>query len=120
MASELTAAMSHVVHAQAMSHLYRTPGQEDLTFLAWKPSTGSRRTTAIVTRLILPRPHERHLHGNVSFTADYLQRALGELKTDEGLGLAHCHFGPGWQGMSTDDVAAEKTRLAGAAYGRTG
>jgi molybdopterin-synthase adenylyltransferase len=117
---ERTVAMGLDVHAQAMRHLYQRAEQEDLTFVAWRPSYGSLRTCAVVNRLLLPDPDERELHGNVAFTAAYLQRALGQLREGEGLGLAHCHFGPGWQDMSNDDVVAERDRLAGAAFGRTG
>src|SRR5437588_754590 len=110
---ERTVAMGLDVHAQAMRHLYQRAEQEDLTFVAWRPSYGSLRTCAVVNRLLLPDPDERELHGNVAFTAAYLQRALGQLREGEGLGLAHCHFGPGWQDMSDDDVVAERDRLAG-------
>jgi hypothetical protein len=95
-------------------------GQEDLTFAVWRPSRGKRRMTAILQRLLLPTATERVLHGNVAFTADYLLRALAELGPNEGLALAHNHFGPGWQDMSRDDVVAEEDRVAGPAFGRTG
>ncbi len=102
-----------------LRHFDKGPRQEDLTFAAWRLSEGSDRDTAILTRLLLPQPAERILNGNVSFTSDYAQRALGELELGEGLALLHGHLGPGWQGMSSDDVVAERDRLASAALGRT-
>src|SRR5439155_9890508 len=86
----------------------------------WRPSSGTRRDTAVIARVLLPLPQERILSGNVAFTADYVSRALSELDTGEGLVFIHGHLGPGWQGMSNDDVVAERDRLAGAAFGRTG
>lgn len=60
------------------------------------------------------------LHGNVSFEAQYFERAIGEAIA-EGAGLAflHSHPVPGWQAMSRDDVAAEQSN-AGAVFGATG
>jgi len=118
---EFSVAMTDDLHASLLRHL-RQHGedQEDLTFAVWRPSRGKRRLTAIVQRLVLPTETERVLHGNVAFTADYLLRALAALGPNEGLALAHNHFGPGWQDMSLDDVEAEENRLAGPAFGRTG
>ena len=118
--TEFSVVMTAPTDADLRRHLDKGPRQEDLTFATWRPSTGRRRTTAVLSRLLLPHEDERILQGNVAFTADYAQRALGELRPGEGLALVHCHFGPGWQDMSDDDVVAERDRLAGAAFGRTG
>jgi hypothetical protein len=91
-----------------------------LTFAIWRESTGVRRTTSIVQRLVLPLDGERELHGNASFAPDYVLRACKELASGEGLALIHSHLTPGWQGMSQDDIVAERDRLASAVYGRTG
>jgi hypothetical protein len=118
--TEFSVAMTASTDADLRRHLDKGLRQEDLAFATWRPSTGRRRTTAVLSRLLLPDEDERILQGNVAFTADYAQRALGELRPGEGLALVHCHFGPGWQDMSDDDVVAERDRLAGAAFGRTG
>ena len=115
--TEFSFAMTASTDAELRGHLDKGRRQEDLTFATWRPSTGRRRTTAVLSRLLRPREDERILQGNVAFTADYAQRALGELQPGEGLALVHCHLGPGWQDMSDDDVVAERDRLAGAAFG---
>ena len=83
--------------------------QEDLCFALWRQSTGAKRKTAIVYKIILPRSNERNLHGNASFEPHYLSRAIREAKR-QGAGLAFLHSHPtsGWQGMSPDDVVAER------------
>jgi molybdopterin-synthase adenylyltransferase len=118
--NEFSVAMTASADADLRRHLDKGPHQEDLTFATWRPSTGRRRTTAVLSRLLLPHQDERILRGNVAFTANYAQRVLGELQPGEGLVLVHSHLGPGWQDMSKDDVVAERDRLAGAAFGRTG
>src|SRR5260370_28085963 len=100
-------------------HLDKGLRQEDRTFATWRPSPGRHRTTAVLSRLLLPHEDERILQGNAAFTADYAQRALGELQPGEGLVLVHCHLGPGWQDMSNDDVGAGRDRLPAAAFGLT-
>jgi hypothetical protein len=102
------------------AHLDKGPHQEDLTFFYWKPSRGETRYTAIISTIAWPTNEERVLEGNVSFTSDYLRRVLAEVPDGCGVGLAHSHLGPGWQGMSDDDIVAERDRLAGAVFGRTG
>jgi molybdopterin/thiamine biosynthesis adenylyltransferase len=49
------------------------------------------------------------VHGNVSFNPEYLQR-VHKLAVDKGCGIAflHSHPFPGWQGMSVDDIEAER------------
>ncbi len=74
---ELAVAMTAQLDGGLRAH-FRHPGrQEDLTFAIWKPSSGSRRFTAVLHTLLLPSDHERILDGNVSFTADYLSVYLG-------------------------------------------
>ncbi len=87
--------------------------QEDLCFALWRPSTGVSRTTGIVTELVLPLQGERNLHGNVSFESQYLARVVRKAcQTDSGVAFMHSHPSPGWQGMSNDDVVAERDRIA--------
>jgi molybdopterin-synthase adenylyltransferase len=115
-----SAALPVSVHSALETHLLRSDGQEDLCFALWYPSKGRSRTTALLQKIILPRKGERRVHGNASFLPPYFERALGEA-TAAGAGLAflHSHLGPGWQGMSDDDVRAEQ-KHAPAATGATG
>ena len=116
----LSIAMTEALDDQLQVHLDKGPDQEDLTFALWRPSWGHTRLTAILQQLILPEPGDRLLHGNVAFTPDYIQRVLQLAGDNFGVALLHSHLGPGWQGMSHDDVVAEKNRLAAAVAGRTG
>ena len=111
------AAMPDTLHVRACSHLLRhiragTP-QEELCFALWRPATGATRSTALVFDLISPLDGERRLHGNASFEADYLGRAVMQA-CSQGVGLAfmHSHLSAGWQDMSDPDVVAERDRIA--------
>ena len=117
----LSAAMTEEVSREASGHLLRTDRQEDLCFALWFPSHGRSRLTALIQRLILPGEGDRNIHGNVSFEPAYLERALAEAAAEgAGLALLHSHpDGKGWQGVSTDDIAAEQGN-AGAVFGATG
>ena len=117
---ELAVAMTGDLDLQLRRHFAHEGMQEDLTFALWRPSIGRRRTTFVLSELFLPDNDERILDGNVSFTSDYLSRVLSSLERGAGLALIHSHLGPGWQGMSNDDIVAERDRLAGAVAGRTG
>jgi molybdopterin/thiamine biosynthesis adenylyltransferase len=59
------------------------------------------------------------VHGNASFKPQYFLRAL-QAAGAEGAGLAFFHshpLGKGWQGMSSDDAAAERSHAAQALVG---
>lgn len=117
---EYTITMQQETDLQLLTHLLAERGQEDLCFATYLPSVGNVRTTAVIQQLIMPKDGERDRHGNVSFSASYLERALqiaGESKT--GLVFLHSHIGPGWQGMSDDDIVAEE-RIAPRAMAVTG
>ncbi|MBS0411138.1 MAG: ThiF family adenylyltransferase [Proteobacteria bacterium] len=109
--------MTAAVDDAAAVHLLRPDGQEDLAFALWRPSTGAERTSALIQELILPRPGDRHVRGNVSFAPQYLERALSMAAAQSsGLALMHSHpAGHGWQEMSDDDVAAEQGNAAAVA-----
>jgi len=117
---DLSVAMTEEVDHLLGQHLDKGPRQEDLTFAFWRPSRGARRYTGILYEAALPEDGDRILDGNVAFTANYLERVLSVVPSDTGIALLHSHLGPGWQGMSDDDVVAERDRLAGAVAGRTG
>lgn len=108
-----SAALTSDTFDQLAAHLIRPDGQEDLCFALWRPSTGTARTTAIISDPVLPLEGERHVHGNASFEPHYLDRALAlALAHRAGLALLHSHPGPGWQGMSADDISTESSRAA--------
>ncbi|HSZ58356.1 MAG TPA: ThiF family adenylyltransferase [Tepidisphaeraceae bacterium] len=114
-----SAALSSTVHAAAQLHLVRSDRQEDLCFALWYPSQGRDRFTGLIQSLILPQPDDRVVHGNVSFAPQYFERAVAQAHAaGAGLAFFHSHLGPGWQGMSDDDVKAEQ-RIAPATSGAT-
>ena len=97
------------LNIELLNHLIRADGQEDLCFATYLTSSGSKRFTGILRSIILPMEGEREVHGNVSFSSQYFERALQiASERNEGLALIHSHLGPGWQGMSPDDIVAEK------------
>lgn len=112
--SQRSVALSSALNRQLLDHLLRSDRQEDLCFALWAPSPGAQRFTALLNRAILPQPGERRIHGNVSFNPQYFERVCREACA-AGMGVAflHSHLGPGWQGMSRDDVNAE-LRMANA------
>ncbi len=119
-AMRYSAALPSDVHARTAAHLLRGDRQEDLCFALWFPSQGCDRSTALVQDVILPKPGERRVHGNASFEPQFLERAIGTaLAANAGLAFLHSHLGPGWQGMSREDVVAEE-RLAPSVAGATG
>jgi molybdopterin-synthase adenylyltransferase len=108
-------AMPEMLHQEAVQHLLlyhrQRLRQENLCFALWRPSRGGTRVTALVHEMVLPEPGELELDGNVSFSGAYLDRASERAAAaNSGLVLMHNHFGPGWQGMSPDDIATEKKR----------
>ncbi len=102
------------------AHLLRADGQEDLCYALWYPGQGANRMTALISEPILPLEDERQVHGNASTTGEYLGRVLN-MATERGAGVVflHSHPGPGWQGMSADDIATER-RQAVTAKATTG
>lgn len=116
---ELSVAMTAAQDEVLGEHLHKDAGQEDLAFAYWRPSVGQERQTAVITELVLPEAGERVLHGNVSFLPQYLRRVLADIPEGCGVAFLHGHPHAGWQGMSHDDVVAERDRIAGAVFGRT-
>lgn len=104
-------AMTSDIERVLRTHLLRPDGQEDLCIAVYKPSTGASRFTAILHTVVFPRVGETDVHGNVSFTGDYVLRAI-ELAIDVCGGLAIVHSHPQarrWQGMSSRDADAESS-----------
>ncbi len=117
---EYSVAMSEALDAEMRGHLLTGDGEEDLMFALWTPSRGARRFTSLLNAPIYPLEGDRQRHGNVSFNSSYFERVCSMAAAEPGLGIAflHSHVGPGWQGMSDDDIAAE-LRMAGAVAGIT-
>lgn len=109
-----SAAMTSGLHERLVAHLLREDGQEDVCFALWRPSTGGRRTSAIVFDVMLPEEGERDVHCNASFSSAYFLRAANQAaEVGAGVALVHSHpGGRGWQDMSRDDVAAERAFAA--------
>lgn len=105
---EFSVAMSNATDEALQNFLLRADGQEDLTFCLWRPSQGVNRLTALLHTPVWPESEDRIVHGNVSFTSQYVERAV-KLAAEQkcGLALLHSHPFPGWQSMSPDDIDAE-------------
>ena len=107
--TRISVAMITDLDGQARHHLLRADGQEDVCLATYAPSTGDLRTTAVLTDLLLPRGDERRVHGNASFSGQYVVRAASEAAA-RGLGIALLHSHPaggGWQPMSGVDQETE-------------
>jgi molybdopterin-synthase adenylyltransferase len=104
-------AMTGTASAALREHLKRPDGQEDICFATYQTSTGARRQTALVRDVVLPLPGEREVHGNASFTGDYVLRAAGiAARGGEGLIILHSHpAGGGWQPLNSGDADAERS-----------
>jgi len=112
--------MTDEVHQELFAHLIREDEQEDLCFATYVPSSGTNRSTGILSQIILPKEDERNLHGNVGFLPHYFERVLKiAAERKEGIAFLHSHPSLGWQGMSEDDIIAE-TRMSPSVMGFTG
>lgn len=100
------------INSQLIEYLIREDGDEDLIFALWYPSQGTKRMTALIHKILFPTKGDRQRHGNVSYNPQYFKKVCEEaMKNGMGVCFIHSHPFPGWQGMSSDDVAAE-TRMA--------
>ncbi len=107
--TRVSVAMTAELGERAGRHLLREDGQEDVCLATYAPSSGPRRTTALLSELVLPEEGERAVHGNASFRGSYVVRAAA-LAARSGLGVALLHSHPdgtGWQAMSRADSATE-------------
>lgn len=111
--TSLSVALSSQLDDDIQRFLIREDGDEDLLFALWSPSCGGTRNTALVHTPLFPMNGERQRHGNVSFNPHYFERVCCEaMNAGCGIAFLHSHPGPGWQGMSKDDIRAEQ-QLAG-------
>lgn len=102
-------AISKNINEGLLKHLIRDDGQEDLCFALYNLSEGLERTSAIITEIIYPEKGDRNIHGNVSFNNCFFDRVTKiALEKEQGICFIHSHPSPGWQGMSNDDIDAEK------------
>ena len=105
----LTGEADACLREHILGHYERGTRQEDLSFALWRPSTGESRFSALVDEVLLPDEGERTLHGNASFSPEYLARATWTAcDKRSGLVFIHSHPSEGWQGMSAEDVRAER------------
>ncbi len=112
MTREFTVAVTGDQQASLSSHLTRSDGQEDVCFALWRPSTGSRRTTAIVNEPVFPLTGERFVDRTAWFTGDYALRAA-QVAAAMGAGVALLHSHPGaasWQDAPSGSADAESER----------
>jgi molybdopterin-synthase adenylyltransferase len=106
---EFSVAIPEIINNELTSFLVRDDMEEDLCFALYNPSEGSKRTTALIKEVIFPEEGDRQRHGNVSFNSQYFKRVCKiAMKKKCGVAFIHSHPGTGWQGMSTDDINAEK------------
>ncbi len=101
--------MTETVNEKLFRHLVREDGQEDLCFAFYKISKGKTRTSGVINEILLPELGDRNVHGNVSFNPDYFDKVTSyALQNNFGICFIHSHPFSGWQGMSHDDIEAEK------------
>jgi len=109
--NRVSAALTGDVDRQLRAHLLREDGQEDVCLATYRPSTGVERATALIDRVVLPKPDERLVHGNASFTTPYLLRAAQvAADSEDGVVILHSHpASHSWQQMSPTDARTEAT-----------
>jgi molybdopterin/thiamine biosynthesis adenylyltransferase len=113
-------AMPADIDLELRQHLIRDDHQEDVCLATYSLSLAETRVTACIRTVILPGPGERKVHGNASFTSDYIIRAVKEAAAlGHGLVLLHTHPGGRvWQNMSGIDADTE-AGYSGVARGLT-
>ena len=109
--ARFSVAMTGRLDEELKTHLVRDDGQEDLCMAVYRPSTGATRISAS-SRRYPPEGCETDVHGNVSFTGDYVLRNLTHVLFELGGGVAILHSHPGaiaWQEMSGPDRDVESS-----------
>ena len=109
MSRRTSVAMTGLTRDALCDLLLRRDGQEDLCLALYRPSTGRRRTTALIRQPLAPDDGDRWVHGNVTVTAEYILRGAETAHAQQcGLVLLHSHpGGRGWQAMSGPDRDTE-------------
>lgn len=104
-------AVTSAIDSQLTDHLLRDDGQEDLCLATYSLSSGAMRKTMIIRSVVLPEVGERGVHGNASFTGDYVLRvATMAAKAGHGIVILHSHPNArGWQQLSGLDHDAESS-----------
>ena len=104
-------AMTAITEEVLLSQLVRADGQEDVCLATYRPSTGMKRVSALITAVIPPEPGDRCIHGNATVTAEYILRGAETAQRNEsGLVLLHSHPGADkWQFMSEPDRDTESS-----------
>lgn len=97
-----------LLNEKLKAHLIRADGQEDLCFALYNPITAMDTMGAVIVEVLFPEYGDRDVHGNVSFSSDYLDRICQIARERKcGICFMHSHPAGGWQGMSRDDIEAE-------------
>ena len=107
----ISVALSARVDVELRSYLLRADGQEDVCLTTYSRSTGAKRDSTLLHAPELPMAGERVVHGNASFTGDYVVR-VATLAAKHGFGVAVLHSHPsgrGWQAMSPVDEDSERS-----------
>jgi molybdopterin/thiamine biosynthesis adenylyltransferase len=105
---EFSVAMPATLNSILRRHLLRNDRQEEVAFALYKPSVGSLRFTSVIHKVILPDEGDRKVQGNVLINPQYFRRVCKIASAEKsGIVLLHSHLGPGWQGMSFDDIKTE-------------
>jgi molybdopterin-synthase adenylyltransferase len=122
MSRELHFAVDEETHARLAALLLRNAPEEEVCFALVRPSDGVRRRTLIIGEILAPSDEERSVHGNVSFSAPFTNRAIdAAIDAGAGLLLIHSHpFGKGFQRPSPDDLVAEARTLETAYFALPG
>ena len=107
------AEVEHTARGHLLQHYERGRYQEDIALATWYPAEGTNRLTAVIDEVLLPTSDERILKGNVQMSGDFLRRCRNRaLSKGAGMAVMHNHLGPGWQGMSEDDVVMEQRSVS--------
>ena len=113
---QYSVALSADIDSEITRRLIRRDREEDLMFALWTPSYGKHRLTALIHMPIFPVDGDRQRHGNVSFNLQYFERVCNLAVASKcGIAFLHSHPGPGWQGMSSDDIKAERKMMGSVA-----
>jgi hypothetical protein len=113
MADELHLAMTGQIHEELRRLILRNAPEEEICFGLLYPSTGTTRRTLILRQLLEPMEGDREVHGNASYNAQFVNRAIdAALDAGAGLALIHSHpLGKGFQRASRNDRQAERRTL---------